>query len=39
MHTAVIFKEQAKFKELGLREKVLVQPHYSIQIVEGYDLA
>jgi hypothetical protein len=38
MHTAVIFKEQAKFKEPGLREKVLVQPHYSIQLVEGYDL-
>jgi hypothetical protein len=36
MHTALIFKEQAKVK--GLREKVLAQPHYSIQHIEGYDL-
>jgi hypothetical protein len=37
MHTALIFKEQAKVKELGLREKSLAQPHYSIQHIEGYD--
>jgi hypothetical protein len=39
MHTALmIFKEQAKVKESGLREKELAQPHYSIQHIEGYDL-
>jgi hypothetical protein len=38
MHTAWIFKEQAKVKEPGLREKGLVQSHYSIQHIEGYDL-
>jgi hypothetical protein len=38
MHTALIFKEQAKFKEIGLREKGLVHSHYSIQHIEGYDL-
>jgi hypothetical protein len=38
IHTALIFKEQAKVKEIGLREKDLVQPHYSIQHIEGYDL-
>jgi hypothetical protein len=38
MHTALIFKEQAKVKEIGLREKGLAQPHYSIQHIEGYDL-
>jgi hypothetical protein len=38
MHTALIFKEQAKVKKPGLREKGLVQPHYSIQHIEGYDL-
>jgi hypothetical protein len=38
MHTALIFKEQAKVKEPGLREKGPVQPHYSIQHIEGYDL-
>jgi hypothetical protein len=38
MHTALIFKEQAKVKELGLREKGLAQPHYSIQHIKGYDL-
>jgi hypothetical protein len=38
MHTALIFKEDAKFKELGLTEKGLVQHHYSIQLIEGYDL-
>jgi hypothetical protein len=37
MHTALIFKEQAKVKEPGLREKCLAQPHYSIQHIEGYD--
>jgi hypothetical protein len=36
IHTALIFKEQAKVK--GLREKGLAQPHYSIQHIEGYDL-
>jgi hypothetical protein len=30
MHTALIFKEQAKVKEPGLRKKGLAQPHYSI---------
>jgi hypothetical protein len=38
MHTALIFKEQAKVKESGLREKVLAQPHYSIQHIERYYL-
>jgi hypothetical protein len=38
MHTALIFKEQAKVKEPGLRENGLAQPHYSIQHVEMYDL-
>jgi hypothetical protein len=38
MHTALIFKEQAKVKEPRLREKRLAQPHYSIQHIEGYDL-
>jgi hypothetical protein len=38
MHTALIFKEQAKVKETELREKVLAQPYYSIQHIEGYDL-
>jgi hypothetical protein len=36
MHTALIFKGQAKVK--GLREKSIAQPHYSIQYIEGYDL-
>jgi hypothetical protein len=36
MHNALIFKEQAKVK--GLREKGLVQTHYSIQHIEEYDL-
>jgi hypothetical protein len=36
MHTALIFKEQAKVKQPGLREKGLAQPHYSIQHIEGY---
>jgi hypothetical protein len=38
MHTALIFKEQAKVKQPGLRVKGLAQPHYSIQQIEGYDL-
>jgi hypothetical protein len=38
MHTALIFKEQAKVKELELREKGLAQHHYSIQHIEGCDL-
>jgi hypothetical protein len=36
-NNASIFKEQAKVKELGLREKGLGQSHYSIQHIEGYD--
>jgi hypothetical protein len=36
MHTALIFKEQAKVK--GQREKGLDHPHYSKQHFEGYDL-
>jgi hypothetical protein len=36
MHTAFMFKEEAKVK--GLREKVLAQPHYSLQHIEGHDL-
>jgi hypothetical protein len=38
MHTALIFKEQAKVKGSREREKGLAQPHYSIQHIEGYDL-
>jgi hypothetical protein len=38
MHTALIFKEQAKVKEPGLIEKGSAQLHYSIQNIEGYDL-
>jgi hypothetical protein len=38
MHTALIFKKQAKVKNTGLREKGLAQPHYSIHHIEGYDL-
>jgi hypothetical protein len=38
IHAALIFKEQAKVKEPGLRGKGLAQPHYSIQHIEGYDL-
>jgi hypothetical protein len=42
MHTALIFKEQAKVKDTGqgtrIIEKGLAQPHYSIQHIEGYDL-
>jgi hypothetical protein len=38
MHTALIFKEQVKVKEPGLREKGLAQHHYLIQHIEGYDL-
>jgi hypothetical protein len=38
IHTALIFKEQAKVNQPGLREKGLAQPHYSIQHIEGYDL-
>jgi hypothetical protein len=38
MRTALIFKEQAKVKETGLRKKGLAQPHYSIQHIEGYDI-
>jgi hypothetical protein len=38
MHTALIFKEQAKVKEAGLRKKGLAQDHYSIENIEGNDL-
>jgi hypothetical protein len=38
VHTALVFKEQVKVKNLGLREKDLDQPQYSIQHIEGYDL-
>jgi hypothetical protein len=38
MHTALIFKEHAKVKDVRLGEKDLAQPHYSIQHIEGYDL-
>jgi hypothetical protein len=38
MYTALIFKEKAKVKEPGLREKGLAQPYHSIQHIEGYDL-
>jgi hypothetical protein len=34
MHTALIFKEQAKVKDPGLREKGLAQPHYSINLLK-----
>jgi hypothetical protein len=37
MHTALIFKEQAKVKEPRFREKGLAQSHYPIQHIEGYD--
>jgi hypothetical protein len=36
MHTALIFKEQAKV--MRKRKKISAQPHYSIQDIEGYDL-
>jgi hypothetical protein len=38
MHTALIFKEQTKVNDIGLREKGLAQHHYSIQHIEGYDI-
>jgi hypothetical protein len=38
MHTALIFKEQAKVKDTGFREKVSAQPHYLIQHIEEYYL-
>jgi hypothetical protein len=38
MHTALVFKEQAKVKEPGFRDKGLARPHYSIQHIEGYDI-
>jgi hypothetical protein len=38
MHTVLIFKEQAKVKDIVFREKDLAQPHYSIKHIEGYDL-
>jgi hypothetical protein len=36
IHTTLIFKEQAKVKNVG--EKGLAQPHYSIQHIEGKNL-
>jgi hypothetical protein len=38
MHTALIFKEQEKVKDIELIEKGFAQPHYLIQHIEGYDL-
>jgi hypothetical protein len=38
MHTVLIFKEQPKVKEQGLREKELGRLHYAIRYVEKYDL-
>jgi hypothetical protein len=38
IHTALIFKEQEKLNDKGLRENGLAQPHYSIQHTEKYDL-
>jgi hypothetical protein len=38
IYTSLIFKEQAKVKELGSRGKGLAQPYYSIQPIEAYDL-
>jgi hypothetical protein len=38
MQTALILKEQAKVKDVGLREKGLAQSHYSTKHIEGYDL-
>jgi hypothetical protein len=38
VHTALIFKEQAKVNDMESREKGLDQTHYSIQHIEGYDL-
>jgi hypothetical protein len=36
IHIDLIFKEKAKINELGLREKGLAQPYYSIQHIEAY---
>jgi hypothetical protein len=38
MHATLIFKEQAKVKNTGSKEKGLAQPHYSIKNIEGYNL-
>jgi hypothetical protein len=38
IHTALIFKEQAKVEDTGLKEKGLAQSHYSIQQIKQYDL-
>jgi hypothetical protein len=38
MNTDLIFKDKAKVKLPGLREKGLAKPHYSIQHIEGYDI-
>jgi hypothetical protein len=37
MHTALFFKERAKAKGTGLKEKGLSQPNYSKQHIEIYD--
>jgi hypothetical protein len=38
IYSTIIIKQQAKVKEVGLREKGLTQPHYLRQNIEGYDL-
>jgi hypothetical protein len=38
MNTDLIFKDKAKVKLPGLREKGLAKPYYSIQHIEGYDI-
>jgi hypothetical protein len=38
VYIALIFKEQAKVKEPGFREKRLTQPQSSIKLIDGYDL-
>jgi hypothetical protein len=38
MHTALIFKVQAKVKRSGLTEKSLAHAHYSIQYIKGYKI-
>jgi hypothetical protein len=34
----LIFKDQENSKDVRLREKGVIQPHYSIQNIEGYYL-
>jgi hypothetical protein len=38
MHTAMIFKDQAKVKQAEFKEKILAQPHFSMKLIEGYYL-